>query len=83
MAASIVTAKGEGSVRMDTTPRIENNRAHTQMCKRAPAQVEKLNERVVRRKVVNVTSSCHRRIANAKGDPYKGHGVEPDDVQKA
>ena len=37
----------------------------------------------MRRKVVNVASNCHRRIANAKGDPYKGHGVEPDELQQA
>ena len=83
MAASIVIADGEGSVRMDSTPRAEHYRAQTQMCKRVFAQLEKLNERIVRRKLVNVISSCHSRIANAKGDPYKGHGVEPDELQKS
>ena len=83
MAARIVTAKGEGSVRMDSTPKAEQDRAQTQLCKRVPAHNEKLNKRIVRRKVVHVTSNCHNRIADTNGDPYQGHGVEPDELQKA
>ena len=50
MAARIVTAKGEGSVRMDNTPRAEQDRAQTQMCKRVFAHQDKLNERIVAEK---------------------------------
>ena len=63
--------------------RAEHDRAQTQMCKRAAAQQEKLNERIVRRRVVQVTSNCHSRIAKAKGDAYQGHDVEPDELQQA
>ena len=83
MAAKIIISKGEGCVRKDSTQKVEHDRAHAQVCKRAPSQKERINDRIVQRTVVQGTSNCPSRIAKEKGDPYQGHGVERDELQQA
>ena len=82
MAAQIIVDQSAGKTRIDHD--VKEPKARQQdKCTRGKRQQEEVDERIVRRKVVHVCEAVRSRITSAvAGDPYKGHGVRPDEMQE-
>ena len=81
MAAQIIVDQSAGKVQRDHDAKEPNSQRQT-AAKRSKRTHEDVNERIVRRKVVHIDEAVRSRIKRpADGDPYEGHGVQPDQLQ--
>ena len=83
MAANIIIAKSAGEVPNDASPKPEGVAANEKRIKeRQERKAESVTQRMMKKGVLSVTKATAEGVKSAYVDPYQGHGVEPDDLQR-